>query len=114
MDDFVETAMKFLDTPYLWGGRSCAGIDCSGLVQISLMAAGLECLRDTKDQIGTIGTKASPPLKRGDLVFFEGHVGIMVDEENLLNATSRHMKTIIEPVDHVKDAYNGILNIKRL
>lgn len=113
-DNFVETALKFLDTPYLWGGRSCAGIDCSGLVQISLMAAGVKALRDTKDQITSIGTEHSSAPERGDLVFFKGHVGIMIDGEQLLNATSRHMKTVIEPLAAVEDSYDGILSIKRL
>ena len=113
-EDFVETALMFLGAPYLWGGRSIGGIDCSGLVQLSLMAAGICCPRDSHEQI-EVGKKASPDdLQRGDLVFFKGHVGIMLDDQHILNATSRSMDTRIEIVDHLAEIYDGILDIRRI
>ena len=119
--EYTDVALLFQHAPYQWGGRSVAGIDCSGLVQIALMAAGIECPRDTKDQIYAIGQNVEfgdtiqyAALKRGDIVFFERHVGIMVDENRLLNATSRHMKVITEDIEAVSDAYGGILAVKRL
>lgn len=113
--DFVDAALKFLETPYLWGGRTSLGLDCSALVQLALMRVGTFVPRDTKDQIKAIGTSvARDDLSRGDLVFFNGHVGIMIDDKNLLNATARHMKTVIEPLSDVEKAYNGIKDIRHL
>jgi cell wall-associated NlpC family hydrolase len=113
--DFVETAMLFLNAPYIWGGRSVAGIDCSGLVQVSLMAAGIKAPRDTAEQIEALGNPVpQSDLKRGDFVFFERHVGIMVDETHILNATSRHMRTLIEPLSDLVSAYKDILAIRRV
>ncbi len=113
-EDFVETALMFLGVPYLWGGRSVSGLDCSGLVQIGLMASGIPCPRDSHEQI-TIGKKTSPDdLQRGDLVFFKSHVGIMLDDQHILNATSRSMDTRIEIVDNLAGIYNGILGIRRI
>lgn len=106
--DYVETALRFLGTPYLWGGRSARGLDCSGLVQLALLAAGIPCPRDTKDQIA-LGSPAdeNSPLARGDLVFFERHVGIMIDEENILNATARSMDTRVENLAEMTAYYKG-------
>ena len=115
--DFVETALMFINAPYIWGGRTAQGIDCSGLVQISLMAAGLPCPRDTKDQMNSLGENASKDisdLKRGDLVFFKRHVGIMVDQNQILNATSRHMGVVVEDIRDLEKIYNGIINVRRL
>ncbi len=121
LPDFVETAMMFLNAPYVWGGRSVAGVDCSGLVQIALMAAGIDCPRDTSAQIKALGqsiefgdTIQYAQIQRGDLVFFERHVGIMVDDRHILNATSRYMKTIIEPLENLIEFYDGVLAVKRL
>ena len=103
--DFVAVAERFLGTPYLWGGKSVGGIDCSGLVQVACEAAGIACLRDSYMQRDTLGT-ALPntglaDLKRGDLLFWKGHVGIMADRETLLHATAHSMLTVLEPVDEV-------------
>lgn len=112
--DHVQTALRFLETPYLWGGRSRAGIDCSGLVQLCVMAAGLPCLRDTREQVEALGHKVEGAPQRGDFVFFKGHVGIMIDERRIINATARHMSTVIEDIDSVAATYGGILQVRRL
>ena len=114
--DHVDIAMGFLGTPYLYAGRSSLGIDCSALVQMALLGAGHECpARDSKDQAETIGISINKDdLKRGDFVFFEGHVGIMVDEANILNATARHMSTLVEPLSDLEDFYKEITAIRRL
>lgn len=96
--DWVEVATRFLGAAYLWGGREAQGLDCSGLVQQARMAAGYACPRDT-DQQQLLGIEASPSdLKRGDLVFWLGHVGIMLDATQLLHANAHHMATAIEPL----------------
>ncbi len=114
--DFVETAMKFISTPYLYGGRSSDGIDCSGLVQIAMQRSGYACPRDSSEQkiLGTSIEEGNENFRHGDLVFFKGHVGIMVDEKNILNATARSMDTRIEPLENLIKAYNGIAAIRRL
>lgn len=97
--DFVTVAEQFLGVPYLWGGRSSRGLDCSGLVQLSLQAAGQPCPRDSDMQASGLGSDLAPgtPLKRGDLVFWRGHVGIMADGETLLHANAHHMAVAREP-----------------
>jgi cell wall-associated NlpC family hydrolase len=100
--DFVAVAERFVGTPYLWGGRSGAGVDCSGLIQLSLMVAGRAAPRDTdmqRDALGTLvpgGVEAI--LRRGDLVYWQGHAGILVDSERLLHASGYHMAVVIEPI----------------
>lgn len=111
-EDYVGTAKKFLETPYYWGGRSGFGIDCSGLVQVALGRAGIKCPRDTEQQI-ELGEEAERP-GTSDLVFFKGHVGILVDPENILHANAFHMKTVIEPLSVVEERSKGITAIRRL
>lgn len=98
--DFVAVAERFLGTPYLWGGKSTLGIDCSGLVQIALVMAGRLAPRDTDLQEQALGTPLAEDeaLRRGDLVFWKGHVGVMADETRLLHANAFHMMTVIEPL----------------
>lgn len=99
-DDYVSVALRFLETPYLWGGRSGFGIDCSGLVQLSAAMVGKSVLRDTDMQISTLGTDISrDDLRRGDLVFWKGHVGIMEDEHTLLHANGHTMNVSRENLD---------------
>jgi cell wall-associated NlpC family hydrolase len=101
--DFVSVAERFIGAPYLWGGREMTGIDCSGLVQAALMAAGRSVLRDSEMQEATLGERldgADPgtDLIRGDLLFWPGHVGVMADAKRLLHANAWHMATEIEPL----------------
>lgn len=101
--DFVAVAERFLGAPYLWGGRSSLGLDCSALVQLSLQAAGIACPRDTDMQERALGKRVEVApdltgLRRGDLVFWKGHVGIMSDADTLLHANAFHMETSKEPL----------------
>ncbi|MGQ7792071.1 C40 family peptidase [Faunimonas sp. B44] len=101
--DFVAVAERFLHVPYLWGGKTSLGLDCSALVQIALGAAGVEAPRDSDMQQQDLGMKlpivtALPELRRGDLVFWPGHVGIMQDPERLLHANAHHMAVASEPL----------------
>ena len=98
--DPVQAAHSFLDQPYVWGGRGGVGLDCSGLIQRSLAVAGIAAPRDSDMQQASLGTEiaAEAPLQRGDLVFFPGHVGMMVDTENLIHATRNEGKTLVEPL----------------
>jgi cell wall-associated NlpC family hydrolase len=102
--DFVAVAETLIGAPYLWGGKSVAGVDCSGLVQISLAAAGREAPRDSDMQETTLGTpvEIGAPLQRGDLVFWKGHVGVMRDSETLLHANGTHMLVSSEPLALVR------------
>lgn len=101
--DAVTVAESLLGAPYRWGGRGADGIDCSGLIQRALELAGVAAPRDSdmqRDQLGT-GIDEDAPLKRGDLVFFPGHVGFMLDETRLIHANAYWMTTMIEPLDDV-------------
>lgn len=101
--DFVEVAEHMVHTPYLWGGRSRLGLDCSGLVQLSLEAAGIACPRDSDMAAAELGDNVLVPadlegLERGDVVYWPGHCGIMIDGVMLLHANGHHMSTVIEPL----------------
>jgi len=105
---FVAVAERLLHAPYLWGGKTSLGIDCSGLVQISLGAAGIDAPRDTDLQELALGTPIAVAtdlagLRRGDLVFWRGHVGIMRDETTLLHANAHHMLVASEPLRIARD-----------
>lgn len=118
--DAAAVAETFLNVPYLWGGKTQSGLDCSGLAQISLHAAGHECPRDTDMMERALGRRLEPgvPLQRGDLVFWKGHVGIVLDEQRFLHANGFHMLTIIEPlaraVDRIRSQYGEITSVRRL
>lgn len=119
--DFVKTAKRFLHAPYLWGGRTAAGLDCSSLVQLSMMAAGIPCPRDTGEQAEELGAPAAfqsaadfKAIKAGDIVYFPGHVGIMLDSTKLLNATSRHMRVVVEDLFDLIGIYGEITALRRI
>jgi len=102
--DFVAVAETLEFTPYLWGGASAFGLDCSGLVQLSMRMAGRPVLRDTDMQARSVGTEIDPgrdcrDLRRGDLVFWNGHVAIMTDAENLIHANGHTMTVSRERLD---------------
>ena len=98
--DFVTVAESFLHVPYLWGGKTAMGLDCSGLVQVSLAAAGCAAPRDSDMQARELGVPLNDEsaLVRGDLVFWEGHVGVMRDAATLLHANGHHMQVASEPL----------------
>lgn len=102
-DDWVAAAERQIGQPYVWGGRGAGGIDCSGLVQLALGQAGVRVPRDSDLQREGIGDPlpVDAALQRGDVLFFPGHVGIMVDGENLLHANAYWMSTVIEPLSDV-------------
>jgi cell wall-associated NlpC family hydrolase len=94
--DYVAVAERFVGTPYLWGGRESLGLDCSGLVQQALYASGLACPRDS-DQQAVMGEPVAA-LRRGDLVFWRGHVAIMISAADIIHANAWHMAVVIEPL----------------
>lgn len=120
--DFVAVAEMFRHVPYYWGGKSVHGLDCSGLVQLSLEACGIAAPRDSDMQEEEIGQAILQNdldgLKRGDLVFWNGHVGIMTDHEALLHANGHHMVVVAEPlrqaVARIAAAGSSVSRIRRL
>ena len=110
--DFVAVAERFLGVPYLWGGKTMLGLDCSGLVQIALSACGIACPRDSDMQEEALGAPLAPTadrsdLQRGDLVFWKGHVAIVRDRSTFLHANAFHMAVAIELIDDAVDRIRG-------
>ncbi|WP_017931937.1 C40 family peptidase [Robiginitomaculum antarcticum] len=121
--DFVDVAALYLNLPYVWGGKSANGVDCSGLVQNALWATGLASPRDSGPQGLCVGEALTiesgfANLRRGDLVFWPGHVGIMEDSTMLLHANGYHMMTAREPLtqaaSRIKKTAGDITSIRRL
>ncbi len=120
--DFVRLAERLVGTPYLWGGRSSVGIDCSALVQLALQGTGAACPRDSDMLEGEIG-EALPgtdidKLQRGDLVFWRGHVGIAQSSEWMLHASGHQMEVVVEPirraVERIAATHGEVTAIKRI
>lgn len=99
--DPAAVAEMFLGVPYLWGGDSTLGIDCSGLIHIAMRAACIDCPRDSDHQAAGLGTALAPDaeLERGDVVFWDGHVALMVDREFVVHANGYHMAVVREPLE---------------
>jgi cell wall-associated NlpC family hydrolase len=121
--DFVAVAERFLGVPYLWGGKTTLGIDCSGLVQIALTACGMACPRDSDMQEQALGKPLSADFdgtapRRGDLVFWSGHVAIVRDRSTLLHANAFHMSVAVEPiaeaVARIRDSGSDITSVRRI
>jgi cell wall-associated NlpC family hydrolase len=122
--DFVAVAERFLGTPYLWGGKSSLGIDCSGLSQLALTACGVTCPRDTDMQEKALGRALSLPpdpkqLRRGDIIFWKGHLAIVRDAETVVHANaSRNMAVALEPtadaIARIRVASGDITSVRRL
>ena len=105
--DPAAVAERFLGAPYLWGGRESLGLDCSGLTQQALLACGKAWPRDT-DQQEKLGVAVPPgELRRGDLVFWKGHVAMMLDGEAIIHANAHHMATAIEPLAQTRARYEA-------
>ena len=121
--DFVAAAERFTGVPYLWGGKTALGLDCSGLVQIALSACGVSCPRDTDMQERALGKAVGDglhhaDLKRGDLVFWKGHVAIVRDAANFLHANAFHMAVAVEPIAdaiaRIRATSSEITGVRRL
>lgn len=122
LGDPVETAHRFLNAPYLWGGRSFYGVDCSGLVQLAFAAAGLELPRDSDQQESCAALGARLPRdatpERGDVIFWKGHVAIALDAASVLHATAAPLLVTVEALAAVDararaDSPEGITAIRR-
>jgi cell wall-associated NlpC family hydrolase len=121
--DYVAVAERFLGTPYLWGGKTSLGLDCSGLVQLALGACGIACPRDTDMQEKALGSAlALPPapdqLRRGDLMFWKGHVAIVRDEATFVHANGHRMAVTLEPIaaaiDRIRAEIGEVTSVRRL
>lgn len=120
--DIVAVALRNLGAPYLWGGRSSLGLDCSGLIQVAVQALGGRPPRDSDMQRDELGEDRSKPdsmhdLQRGDLVYFPGHCMIADGADHLIHANATHMMVTREPVGTVfsrtRGGYGSVTNVRR-
>jgi cell wall-associated NlpC family hydrolase len=116
-------AERFVGVPYLWGGKTTLGLDCSGLVQVALSACGMACPRDSDMQEVTLGVPIDlgsdlSHLRRGDLIFWKGHVAIVRERGSLLHASAFHMAVAIEPlaeaVARIRSDGSKITSVRRI
>jgi cell wall-associated NlpC family hydrolase len=121
--DHVAVAERFLGVPYLWGGKTVLGLDCSGLVQIALAACGIACPRDSDMQEAALGAPETAAadfsdLKRGDLVFWKGHVAIVRQRGSLIHANAFHMAVAVEPIAdaiaRIRESGNESTSVRRI
>jgi hypothetical protein len=120
--DYVRLAERLVGTPYLWGGRSSLGIDCSALVQLGMQATGASCPRDSdmlEAEIGEVQEEKNlDKLQRGDLVFWHGHVAIAQSGEWLLHASGHQMEVVVEPVrraiERIATTHGDVTTVKRI
>jgi cell wall-associated NlpC family hydrolase len=119
--DFVAVAERFLGAPYLWGGKTSLGLDCSGLVQVALTACGVPCPRDSHMQEKALGRERSADLsqlRRGDLLFWPRHVAIVRDAASLVHANAFHMAVAFEPIEEaiarIRGAGSEVTSVRRL
>jgi cell wall-associated NlpC family hydrolase len=112
--DYVFTAGRMINTPYLWGGRTPKGLDCSGLVQLALEMAGIDAPRDSDQQREVFAQPLSihwhdVAWRRGDIVFFPGHVGIMTNGADIIHASADEMRVVVEPLYDVVMRGNDLI-----
>ena len=118
--DYAAVAERFLGVPYLWGGKTALGLDCSGLVQLSLTACGIACPRDSDMQQAALGAPLAErsTLKRGDFIFWKGHVAVVRDEASMIHANAFHMAVAIEPMAEalarIRAAGSEVTALKRI
>ena len=119
--DPVEVSKLLQNAPYLWGGNTTLGIDCSGLIQISLLLCGIDCPGDSDQQMNTLGQNIDigSPRKKGDIIFWKGHVAWALNERQILHANAYHMATVIEEANEAierikKQDNNNLIAHKRL
>ena len=119
--DPVEVSKLLQNAPYLWGGNTTLGIDCSGLIQISLLLCGIDCPGDSDQQMNTLGQNINigSPRKKGDILFWKGHVAWALNERQILHANAYHMATVIEEANEAierikKQDNNSVIAHKRL
>jgi len=119
VEDFVDTAETFQGLPYVWGGNGPNGMDCSGLVKLALQTAGVVCPRDADQQEEALGKAVRPDsalmnLRRGDLIFWPGHVGVMQTSGRLLHANAYHMCVATEPLREAVERIGAIRSVRRV
>jgi len=117
VNDWVSTAESLVNVPYKWGGRSSIGMDCSALIQLSLQTQRFNAPRDSilQKELCNSDNNSLENLKRGSIIFWKGHVGVMVDKKNFLHANTFHMKTTIEPlIDVIKRAKTNNSDIQKI